>query len=239
MSTAKTNANIQTTKTKEDTGAYAVLDKNNVKSQRNILSRHGNFIDNLQTVQGTALLSDLLPNTSARPGFRRQDYDAFRPDEAIPVKFPDIILACQAVYKSTGIVKTMIDLMTDFSCDGLGFLHKNKKEEDFYNAWSKKINLQRAVHDFVLKLLRDGNVIVRRHTARLNRKQEKEMLKVLAKPDIKLRQQDEPKVLKDEIPWKYVFISPVMIEIIGGPLASFVNQRFYRSEEHTSELQSR
>lgn len=230
MSITETNAKIPNKKKtpKKEKPAYSALDKDNIKSRRATLSRHNDFVEDLQVVHGNTFFEDLEPNVSARPGFRRSDYDSFRPHEAIPIKFPDIIIACQHIYRTTGIVKTMIDLMTDFACDGMGFLHKTKSQEDFYNAWSRKINLQKTVNDFVLKLLRDGNVIVRRHTARLNKGAEKEMFKTLGKqPDIKLRKGDEPKVLRNEIPWQYMFISPAMVTSVGGPLSSFINQKFY------------
>lgn len=229
MSVTKTNAKtIDKSKNKKDS-SHASFDKNNKRSVGQKLAQHSEFIDSVQVVKTSAgsSLKDILPNISARPGFRRQDYEAFRPSEALPNSFPDIIVACQAVYKTVGIVKTMIDLMTDFSCEGLGFLHEHKREEIFYNAWAKKINLQRTVHDFTRNILRDGNVIVRRYTARLGKRQEQDMLRTSSTPDIKLSLRDEPKVLKNEIPWKYVFISPVSVEVVGGPIGSFVNERMY------------
>ncbi len=228
MSTAKTNVKVTEKKKRKKDSTYTALNKDNPRALSQKLANHSEFIDGLEVVRrSSGSFSDLLPNVSARPGFRQSDYDAFRPSEALPDKFPDIIIACQSAYKTIGIVKTMIDLMTDFSCEGLGFLHENKQQEIFYNAWAKKINLQRSVHDFTRNMLRDGNVIVRRHTARLNPKQQKDMLKISAKPDIKLTRRDEPKVLKNEIPWKYVFISPVIVQAIGGAIGSFVNERIY------------
>ena len=230
MSIAKTNVKVVEKGKNKKGSTHTSFNKNNQRSLGQKLAQHSEFIDSVGVVQkstGSTVLKDILPNVSARPGFRRRDYEAFRPAEALPDSFPDIIVACQTAYKTVGIVKTMIDLMTDFSCEGLGFLHQNKRQETFYNAWAKKINLQRTVHDFTRNILRDGNVIVRRHTVRLNQRAEKDMLRTLAKPDIKLKNRDEIKINKNEIPWKYIFISPVTIEVVGGAIGSFINERMY------------
>jgi hypothetical protein len=113
--------------------------------------------------------------------------------------------------------------MADFACEGLRFEHTSRSQQQWYNAWSARINLQNSVHNFMLNLLRDGNVIVRRQTAIITTQENNRFKRGQAKPDFKLKTERKT-VQNREIPWKYLFISPAVVDVIGGPAASFMNQ---------------
>jgi hypothetical protein len=166
-------------------------------------------------------------------GFNKFDTDFHRPEDRIPTKHHDIIQLCQSVYKKNGFIRNIIDLMADFCSEGLDIRHPIKREERFYKRWSEQVDLQGRAHDFMKLLLRDANVIVRRKEATITKPITKEMTKafydfsidnvderkVNEKPE-KINKKKE-KIEKNIIPWGYTFISPVIVEKIGGPVGRF------------------
>ena len=147
------------------------------------------------------------PNRSVRPQFGRSDYDAFRPGEAIPLRQQKIMQACGAAYDKVGIIRNIIDLMSDFGSQGLVLVHPNKQVEQFYRKWYRQIKGDDRSERFLNYLYRLGNPIVQRRTARINKKEEK-LLRSAGNIIV-----DNPKVPKRYIPYRYDFINPSFIEV--------------------------
>lgn len=166
--------------------------------------------------------SSLAPHTSGRPGLTRQDYDAFRPDEAVPTRHRDITRACNLAYKQCGIIRNVIDLMGDFACQGIRLTHRDKKVEKFFQAWFAKVNGPDRSERFLNNLYRTGNVIVRKQRGKITIKVKDEMHKSQASPDFVVDTLSTYKNEKREIPWVYTFLDPATISVVGGGLASFV-----------------
>jgi len=166
-----------------------------------------------------------------RQGYNRRDQDSARPEDRIPTNHQDIIQATQALYRRVGIVRNVIDMMSDFAAEGMKFEHPIKSQKRFYDAWAEKTDLANRSHDFMKLLLRDANVIVRRKTARISVPLVNQMSKAtisglsvtedIAKEIPENVTIDKRKGGKREIPWKYTFLSPVMIEKIGGSVGKF------------------
>ena len=78
---------------------------------------------------------DISTNISVRNEFSRSDYDAFRSGEARPIKSQHIIHACDVAYKKVGIVRNVIDLMSDFGSQGVKLVHENKRIQRFSDRW--------------------------------------------------------------------------------------------------------
>lgn len=174
----------------------------------------------------------IAETVNLRPGFNRYDFDAKRPCDQLPTKHADIMNACKAIYLKVGLVRNIIDLMTDFAADGLELQHPIKTQERFYREWAKKVNLQNRVHDFMKLFMRDANVIVRRKMAVLSKGATKEMSKAGVVGLTTVDEKDYPqppekiktfkKAFKQrEIPWKYTFLAPSLIEKIGGEVGRF------------------
>lgn len=162
---------------------------------------------------------DIEPNKSVRPSFNRSDYDAFRPGESIPNRQKRIMGACMASYDRVGIIRNVIDLMSDFASQGLVLVHPNKSIEKFYRKWFKHVNGYDRSERFLNYLYRCGNVAVQRRTAKISKKQEED-IKRAAGADLVIKYN---KVPNREIPWSYNFLNPVAIdieqgsEVIGSP----------------------
>lgn len=174
----------------------------------------------------------IAADVSVRAGYNRHNHDAQRPNDKLPTDHHEIIIACQAVYRKVGMVRNIIDLMTDFAAEGLELQHTTKTQERFFREWARRVNLSGRAHDFMKLLMRDANVIVRRKNAFITLPAMKEMtrggvsgLDILDETKVK----DTPEKIKvtkrhtgkREIPWKYTFLSPVVIEKIGGEVGRF------------------
>ena len=170
--------------------------------------------------------SNLDSNTSGRPGLTRADYDKFRPDEAVPEKLRAIIKAADVIYHRVGLVKNVIDLMGDFACQGVRLVHPNKRIQRFYRNWFEKIGGYERSERFLNNLYRTGNVVINRQTAKISLKVTDKLYRSVGAADLIIND-DEIKIEKREIPWKYTFIDPSYVEIIGGPLASFSGSKMY------------
>ncbi|KKN91097.1 hypothetical protein LCGC14_0219620 [marine sediment metagenome] len=174
----------------------------------------------------------IATDVSLRAGHNRHDYEAQRPSDKLPTKHSEIIMACQAIYRKIGMVRNIIDLMTDFAAEGLELQHTTKTQERFYRKWAVKVDLQGRAHDFMKLLMRDANVIVRRKNALITKPVAKEMTKggVVGIDHVDETKVDDPpekikttkkKTNRNEIPWRYIFLSPVTVEKIGGEVGRF------------------
>lgn len=99
-----------------------------------------------------------------------------------PRKDKDIIKMCMDAYDRVGIIRNVIDLMGDFSSQGITLVHPNKNIEKFYKKWFSKVNGKARSERFLNTLYRCGNVIVKRRTAKLSARKEQEMRKTAAAP---------------------------------------------------------
>lgn len=170
--------------------------------------------------------SNLDTGVSGRPGLTRKDYDVFRPDEAVPEKFKHILRSASSVYHRVGLVKNVIDLMGDFASQGIRLSHKNKRIERFYRNWFSKVSGYERSERFLNNLYRTGNVVLNRQTAKISLKVTDKLYKAVASPDI-IISQDVLKTEKRVIPWRYTFIDPVNVDVVGGPLSSFSGTKIY------------
>lgn len=171
--------------------------------------------------------SNLDGNTGGRPGLTRNDYYAFRPDEAVPRRIKLIIRRADDIYQRIGLVKNVIDLMGDFAVQGIKLVHKNKRIEKFYRTWFKKINGKDRSERFLNNLYKTGNIIIHKQTAKISLKVTDNLYKSIGSPDLQIKDPDIISVEKKEIPWAYTFIDPVYVECAAGSLSSFVKNKRY------------
>ena len=152
---------------------------------------------------------DIEPNRSVRTGFSRQDYDSFRPGESVASHQKRIIKQSMEAYDRVGIIRNVIDLMSDFASQGLTLVHPNKTIEKFYRKWFTQVGGVDRSERFLNYLYRCGNVIVKRRTAKLSPKKEQE-LKRAAGADLKI---ENRQVKKREVPWTYDFLNPLAVDV--------------------------
>ena len=169
---------------------------------------------------------DLISGVSGRPGLTRNDYNYFRPNETVPTKIKDVIQYAADIYSNNGLVRNIIDLMGDFACQGVRLSHPDERIQVFYKAWFKKVAAKDRSERFLNNLYRTANVVIRRQEAKISQKQRSSFFKSLGvdKTDIEIKPKD---FKKNIIPAKYTFINPVLVDVVGGDLASFTNDKQY------------
>jgi hypothetical protein len=229
---AKKNNNIQDASV-EKAEAYITWDDSNLDSKRQALSQSSESLDEFTLVQKSTAsryrtdFSNLDGNTSGRPGLTRNDYDYFRMDEAVPIKPKNVIRRAEEIYQRVGLVKNVIDLMGDFAVQGIRLVHKNKRIEKFYRNWFKKIEGKDRSERFLNNLYKTGNIVVNRQTGKLSIKVADKLYQSIASPDLQIKNIETIRLEKREIPWKYTFIDPVVVDVSAGPLSSFVQNKRY------------
>lgn len=162
---------------------------------------------------------------SGRPGYSRADYDDWRPEEALPKGYKSGLIKCINAYRRVGIIKNMIDLMSDFGCNGITVLHPNKKIEKFYQHWFRRVNGPDRSERFLNCLYKLGNVVIRRQTAKLRKKNENLLYKSIAgNPEVEIEIQN---VDRKVIPIKYIFLNPYTVKLLGDEAAVFSDKKRY------------
>jgi hypothetical protein len=145
----------------------------------------------------------------------------------VPRETKSIIRRAEDIYQKVGLVKNVIDLMGDFAVQGIRLVHPNKRIEKFYRHWFKKINGKDRSERFLNNIYKTGNVVINRQTGKLSLKVSDRLYKSIASPDLQITELDSTKVEKREIPWKYTFIDPTIVEVAAGSLSSFVQDKKY------------
>lgn len=191
------------------------------KGKTSVLVDNNNNVEKFNYVQRSTASFDSAfqvgNNTSIRAPFSRQDYDRFRPNESTPVAFKDAIIACRDAYIRVGVVRNVIDMMTDFVTEDFKAVHPDRAVEAFLRVWIKKTGFINAIEEFARHILLDYNVVVKRTTAKVSKPVERQLTndQAFAEP-IKLYKEPSP-VGSKEIPWRYSFLNIVALEWIPSP----------------------
>lgn len=176
---------------------------------------------------------DIEPNISVRTDFLKDDYYKFRPYEQPANNFKQAMSMSMKAYEKVGIVKNVIDLMGDFASQGITLNHPNKKIEKFYRKWWKKVSGEERSERFLNMLYRCGNLIIQKRYGKISRKQERNMSKgedLVSLPEIE--------VIKRQIPLKYDFLNPLMVDVDGGYAGAFSGDRTYKMKISNTMIKS-
>ena len=166
----------------------------------------------------------LTEYAGSRPGLNGRDFDWFRPGQAAPCKPKEIIAFARYAYRRIGLIHNAIDLMGDFSAQGIRLVHPNKSVERFYNDWFSQVQGPKVSERLGHLLFREANVPIRHYTAKINKKRRREMQRSVGAADVRI-DADDPVYTRNEIPWRYTFIDPILVEPIGGTLANLTNNK--------------
>lgn len=77
------------------------------------------------------------------------------------------IAQCILMYKTEGIVQTIVHLLADFTVENIDLVHEDATVHNFYQAWKTKVKLKERLHRFVVDLLQTGNVFIWTKEAKL------------------------------------------------------------------------
>lgn len=156
------------------------------------------------------------PNISIRSPFGRETYDFYRPNEAVPRivtqdDYRRVMILCKCGYERVGVVRSVIDMMSEFAAAGLEIIHEDEGPNIFYKAWQKKVKLPDRGERFVSWVYKAGNIVSRRVIGKIKTTD----LKSITNKD------------NAQIPIQYVFYDPSTIEIIGGYIAGLSTEKAY------------
>lgn len=166
--------------------------------------------------------SDLATNVSGRPGLTRDDYSAFRPQESLPTRHKEIIRKVNLIYYRVGLIRNIIDLMSEFGSQGIQIVHEDPARQPFYDRWSNLVHVQERSERFFNLFYRLGNVIIRRIIGRISPRNK--LMRAVGQPDAEVPNLEFE---RGEIPIKYIFLDPSIIEVVGGPLSNMIGKPIY------------
>lgn len=135
------------------------------------------------------------------------------------------IAQCIMLYKTEGIVQTIVHLLADFATEGVRIAHENDSVNNFYKAWAQKINIKDRIHRFVVDLLHTGNVFIWRKEAKLKPGEKTAMKRGQAYAIADQLYDDKHKAIGDltrdvpkgtKIPWGYVSLNPLQMDVRGS-----------------------
>lgn len=90
------------------------------------------------------------------------------------------IAQCILLYKTEGVVQTVVHLLADFAVESIDIVHPDETVHNFYNSWATKVKLKRVLHRMVVDLLVTGNVFLWTKLAKLKPADSKDMKRGIA-----------------------------------------------------------
>jgi len=90
------------------------------------------------------------------------------------------IAQCILMYKTEGVVQTVVHLLADFVVERVDIVHSDETVHNFYKAWATKVKLKRVLHRIVVDLLVTGNVFLWTKLAKLKPLDAKDMKRGIA-----------------------------------------------------------
>jgi len=204
--------------------AFTVFDPK-TKEGREIASRASVGLTETYQAVARSTFRNFEPNISVKDGFSRYDYEYFRPDEMIPKDKKNILVYCMEAYRKVGLVRNVIDLMGDFTVQGIKIVHSNKQRQKFLRKWAKMVKFRETSERFANMLFRAGNVVIRRTTAKLPAAEEDRMIAQGERLEPDTTFPEPLTTAKRNIPIRYNFLNPASLEIVGGELAQFTGKQ--------------
>lgn len=169
-------------------------------------------------------------NISVREGMSRRDYEIFRPAERTPRHQREIIATCDETYRRVGLIKNIINAMSEFTCQGIQIFHPAASKQKRYRHWFRKVGGIERSERFANLLFRHGAVIVKRWYADLNIGDIGDLEEGVAaiKSPADMKYERSITVYKNRIPLRYTFLNPTAVDVVGGDLAMFAGKQMYK-----------
>lgn len=195
-----------------------------------VSKQYGNALDKSQPIMRStgaiaSRFQNIDHNTSVRDSASSLDYAWFRPGEQIPHHFRDIIASCMGGYQKVPVIRQVIDLMGDFTSQGIRLVHEDEQIQNFYNEWFRKVDGPNRSERIANILYRCGNVIVKRADAKLNPDAVQAWKTTVASTD--LSHEDDAVPGPYEVPYRYTILNPLIVEVLGEHVAAFTGKVHY------------
>lgn len=189
---------------------------------KNKFAEYGDYLEDNHTLIHAAgsnrSFLDVDTNISVRSEYLREDYNYFRSASDIGKDFKSICQFVDEAYNRVGIIKNVIDLMSDFGCKGIRLQHRNPQIQNFYQEWFKRVSGKSVSERFLNYLYKYGNVIAKSHMATIKNRQQEQWKKIIA------REFEDTLATRNEIPIGYNFLNPGSLKMLGGEVATFLGK---------------
>ncbi len=146
-------------------------------------------------------------------------------------KMECIIDRCMQAYDEEPIVSNIMDLMSEFSTQGVRIVCADKKQERFGNEWFEYLGGGERCERFVSILLRGGTTVVKWVDGKVPLKRQKKWKAVAELGEngpveevVHIEERDAGRAI---MPLKWVFYDPRQVVMVGGMLANFVGKPIF------------
>lgn len=158
-----------------------------------------------------------------RADVNRADYDYYRSTQKIPERVEDSIAMCNKVYEEISIVRSVIDMMADFTVHSIRIEHRDPAIQSFLDQWATHVDFLHVSERIANTLYRIANCPVKIAYGKVPLRIERDWKKTTAN---EVLMKDE-KVYSKRIPLQYNILNPLTLKVIGGELAHFVGKPVY------------
>lgn len=100
--------------------------------------------------------------TDIQGDFGINDFEEFRPDYQLPKNHNHIMVKVNQAYEQEGLIKNVIDLMSDFTVCGIRVEHPSKSIDKFYKKWFENAKGPDRSERFCHNLYKFGTSIITR-----------------------------------------------------------------------------
>lgn len=210
--------------------AFLTWDDNVPKSKEKALAQAYKGIENSQAsthfAKGSDVFRNIDRNISVRDGFNKKDYDYFRDDETSDGDHKQIKKKCRKAYRKCGLVRNIVDLMSDFTVQGMRVVHPVSTIQTFHETWMDKVNATHVAERIANNLIKQGAYALQRTLAKLNDNDVQNFKHnlVIGK---ELDADTDIAVKQSTIPWNYKFLNPATLDVMGDELALLANSVQY------------
>ncbi len=168
---------------------------------------------------------DFDNNISIKSDFGRADYNYFRSATTANLTMDELFRICDKAYEKVSIVRNIMDTISEFSCQGVDVVHRETSKNKFIKEWFRRVRGQFVSERFCSMAERHANIPIKIAYAKLSVPVENEMIRTVAgfnEEEVKKEQ-----IAKRSIPWRFTFLHPCSIEVVGGTAAVFIAEPSY------------
>ncbi len=163
-------------------------------------------------------------NISVKSDFNRSDYELFR-TPTLNMDPVDLMRISQKAYEKVGMVRNIMDMMAEFTSQGVRVEHPHPKKQRFLQEWFEYVQGPTISERLPHMLYRLGVAPIQTAFGTISLPNENKMS--ASQGQLGDVEYEAVKVERRQIPLKYTFIAPWNIEIIGGDLSLFIGKPFY------------
>jgi len=191
------------------------ISKYRAQKVRDALAEFTKQIDTSEAYTGRKINENDLytaGSTYISESLRRDEFKTYRGGlYSKPTGPQSVIKECIDMYKTVGVIKNVVDLMSDFTADGLKFYHSNPSVEKFFSAWVKLTNLENRIERVANLLFKAANVVIYKIYGKFERdKRYSGKMELVKEEDFDIFKTPNK---KNSIPVRYVILNPENINI--------------------------